>query len=85
MLNTILVLPQRVTQFNMCVPKKKFWHFPSVWILGNSTCQPVLVKDQEAVSSFRTETARIVFLYSSPVVNILTETVGDSHSIPSFF
>lgn len=82
MLNTILVLPQRTTLFNTRVPetkKKKFWHFPNAWILGTSTCRLVLVKDQDAVSSFRTETGRIVSLYSSPVVDTLTETVGDSH------
>lgn len=79
MLNTILFLPPRTTLFNMRVPKKKFWHFPNAWILGTSTCRLVLVKDQDAVSSFRTETGRIVSLYSSPVVDTLTETVGDSH------
>jgi len=68
----------------MQAPKIKIWHFPNVWILGTSTCQLVLVKNQEAVSSFRTETDRITALYSSPVVNILTETVGDSRLIISF-
>lgn len=48
--------------------KRTFWHFANVWMLGNSTCQLVLVRDQEAVSLFR-----IYSFHSSPVVDILPE------------
>lgn len=50
--------------------KKKKRHFANDWMLGNSNCQLVLVKDQEAISFFR-----IVSFYSSPVVDALSETM----------
>lgn len=50
--------------------KKTFWHFTNVWMLGNSTCQLVLAKDQEAVSFFRIDS-----FYSSPMGDTLSETV----------
>lgn len=48
-------------------------------MLGNSTCQLVLAKDQEAVSF-----SRIYSFYSIPVVNTLSETVWNSHSVHLF-
>lgn len=41
-------------------------------------------KYQETVSSLWKKTDRIAFLYSSLVVDMLTEAVGDSHSALSF-
>lgn len=62
----------RIVQY---VHTEKKRHFANDWMLGNSNCQLVLVKDQETVSFFRIDS-----FYSSSVVNTLCETVRDSHS-----